>query len=418
MQTEKISVLQTADNVDEFGLYMFLLRAANFFVSQTEVVQATWRHMVSGGPLDVMHPGIPSIDSLQARRNIVAFTWPDQFQRPVSQDSWRRSKESLARDVLVNFASISRRWWATHEDKPVVVDGHGRLELGRALQIVGPRAGLHDDHVSPFLRLEPQPVTGNDLNQICGALHLRYTDAADVAHGHMPIPGPADGDDAHPGGGQWVLDADSLSRDLIAETRLRQYAEEIAEQMIRNSPRDIHNKRMAPFGPPPLPGSKYYSLFRFLDGSNFERAKVPIEEIRRRYEERLPTGEGLTPTFTLPSTALKSGGWWSNPKGNSLGSQPQRRAWKSAGFNAHPTVSKDAAGQTSITHVTFHAVPGRQWWHPMRHKLWTGDMDAWDRRAYLEQVALQRGWFDHRWFHGPPELTVRQYMQSVREGDD
>jgi hypothetical protein len=319
------------------------------------------------------------------------------------------------------------------------------LELGDALEVLGPRAGLSPSFVRRILCLQPQVLVLDELITLGATLHISLTDRSDKGDGSVllatyeeiaeqppasdVVPADAsteptskqrlddDGASADTGGDAapcWRVDARRLSRDLTLERRLLTYRSELAEQAANQSPELIHALRVAPFGPPPAPGSRYYGLFEYLDRQLIEQFVLPFEELRDLYEYPIPGLAGHARKVTLPRSARHQRGWWSNPKRNpdtnqyeGVGTQPQRVIWRAAGYETgqvkvqeNPNAS-GPADRLIVTHITFKAIPGRTWWHPFRHQLRSGELSPWQRTAVLENVAKESGWEDARWFMRP-----------------
>lgn len=406
-------VLEVADDDELFAIYIWWLRAARLFYTHEELSEATLMHLATGRAIDVVYNGVPVLDA-DSRRNLVAMTWPTKPEARTSPEAWDRSPLQLAVDINANFAMIAGRWWLQHKRQPVLDQG-GLLEIGEALGTVGINAGLLDDHLRLLLTRRPQAACGTDLLRWCIALHLNFV-ATTTAHGDGRLDLVDLDDETATGGGVWSIDPKALVQDLVTEQQLFGYRADITEQISINPPSRVHALRIAPFGPPPPFGSKYYSLFRFLDDSAREKFRVSLDDLAEKYQQTYIEDGVESAKHFLPRSARRHRNWWSNAKRSphtgkfeSVGSQPQRKAWHCAGFTAHPEVESTGA----VTHVVFEAVPGRTWWRPLRHILRSGSLSDDARAKQFERIAMENGVHVHKWFMGSPTTMIERMIQAA-----
>jgi len=196
------------------------------------------------------------------------------------------------------------------------------------------------------------------------------------------------------GPGRWWVDDVALGNDVHLERKLQVARDELAEQLKRHAPGEVHRLRVKPYGDPPNRlRSIYYALFSWLDTQTAGAFEVPIEELAEIFAGRHPRQRHPAPESgagadarrvvsthvggnlgELPSSAWQTPGWWSTPDSThkGVGSQTQRIAWLAAGYRAKPLIDR-SSGKPVVAKIRFTAVPGRDQWHPYRHRLRAAD---------------------------------------------
>ena len=462
-----VDAIAVADDDELLELYLWGLSIAGAFRSRDEVDAAVLDSWTGGKPFSPASVkgfmGNKALTSVQ-RRNFVAFTWPRPFEEPVPvAEIVNRIVGSFPVAVAVNFAVIAWRWWHSWDRNPPQVDGR-RLELGEAAGTLGPNLGIAPAAVRGLMQMRQTILAVDEILDLTTALRMTFSDQIQAtidAQVQQPLATRADFEAGRwsrtemarelprtePGPGRWWVDDVALSNDAHLERKLQVARDELAVQLKGYAPGEVHRLRVKPYGDPPdRLRSIYYALFSWLDNRTEGAFETSIDDLAeifagRHADQQHPSresGAGARRVVStevggnlseLPPSARKHPGWWSAPdsKDKGVGKQTQRIAWLAAGYRAKPLVDR-SSGTPKVAKVRFTAVPGRDQWHPYRHRLRAADAageSADDVAAVTAGIGgldvdalVSRGvefvpWFSHTW-HLP--ISKDQWQEVRRSG--
>lgn len=407
-----VDAIGVADDDELLELYLWGLSIAGAFRSRDEVDEAVLDSWTGGKPFSPTSVkgfiGNKALTTIQ-RRNLVAFTWPRPFEEPVPvAELVNRAVGSFPVAVAVNFAVIAWRWWHSWDRSPPQVDGW-HLELGEAAATLGPNLGIAPASVRSLMQMRQTILAVDEILDLATTLRMTYsnqTQATIDAQVQQPLATRADFESGRwsraeiarelsrtaLGPGRWWVDDVALSNDVHLERKLLVARDELAEQLRGHAPGEVHRLRVRPYGhPPDRLRSPYYALFSWLDAQTAGAFEKPIDDLAEIFAGRDPDQRHRAPKSgavarravstdaggnlsELPPSARKYPGWWSTPdsKDKGVGKQTQRIAWLAAGYRAKPLMDR-SSGKPEVVKVRFTAVPGRDQWHPYRHRLRAAD---------------------------------------------
>jgi hypothetical protein len=346
----------------------------------------------------------------------------------------------LGSSIGANLGAIGWRWWHSFlPGKQPKVAG-ARLEVGHALEMLAPNYGVAPSAIRRLLAGRPALLALDEVLDMATSIHLTYSAEQPYVHGQAAWPlstfeellkGRRLAQDLAQQSARWWISDQQLVADLLLEGELLRHRREVAEQIGQQRPQLVYEKRVAPFGGPPSPRSRYYSLFAWLDRRLEGQFRVQMEELEKIFSGMHPDLQAVSPRPTnpgpLPGSAHTTPGWWSNPRASSarglgVGSQGQRIAWLSAGYRAKPLIKRDpVSSSVSVVSVEFQAIPGREQWHPFRDRFRhpEGELDAltdglgsWEETVELleDQGTQVLRWFDRIgsiWDSAQQEIKAR-----------